>query len=178
MKVLKMFDFALAHIEEIISAMCMLAMTFVVTIAVLFRWLGIQFISSDELARYLMVWSIYIGIIIVTRQRAHVAVDILPNLLHGAARKILQIFIQLCVLATLVWLVKLSLGLVALASNSGQASPILKVPYWFMYSSMTIGFGLSIIRQLQVFYHDFISKEKPQDSELIDEAVSEGMVSE
>ncbi len=178
MKILKMFDYILAHTEEIIGAFCMLAMTFVVTIAVLFRWLGIQFISSDELARYLMVWSIYIGIIVVTRQRAHVAVDILPNVLHGAARKILLIFIQLCVLATLAWLLKLSFGLVTLASRSGQASPILKVPYWFMYSSMTIGFGLSIIRQLQVFYKDFIGGEKPHDGKRIDEAVSEGMVSE
>lgn len=178
MKVLRMLDYALAHAEEIISAMCMLAMTFVVTLAVLFRWLGIQFISSDELARYLMVWSIYIGIIIVTRQKAHVAVDILPNVLHGAARTILLIFIQLCVIATLAWLLKLSLGLVALASRSGQVSPILKIPYWFMYSTMTIGFGLSILRQLQVFYRDFISGKKPKESELIDEAVSEGMVSE
>jgi TRAP-type C4-dicarboxylate transport system permease small subunit len=178
MKVFKIFDYALAHTEEILSAMCMLAMTFVVTIAVLFRWLGIQFISSDELARYLMIWSIYIGIIIVTRQRAHVAVDLLPNVLRGVARKILLIFIQLCVLGTLVWLLKLSLGLTALAGRSGQASPILKIPYWFMYSSMTVGFGLSIVRQLQVFYHDFISSKKPTESELIDEAVSEGMVSE
>jgi TRAP-type C4-dicarboxylate transport system permease small subunit len=72
----------------------------------------------------------------------------------------------------------LSLGLTALAGRSGQASPILKIPYWFMYSSMTVGFGLSIVRQLQVFYHDFISSKKPTESELIDEAVSEGMVSE
>lgn len=178
MKLLKKFDYALMHIEEILSAICMLAMTFVVTIAVLFRWLNIQFISSDEMARYLMIWSIYIGIVIVTRQRAHVAVDILPNVLRGAARTALLIFIQLCVLGTLAWLLKLSLGLIALATNSGQASPILKIPYWFMYSSMAIGFGLSIIRQLQVFYHDFISRTKPQHSELIDEAISEGMVSE
>ena len=175
MKILKKIDTALLRIGEVTSAICMFAMVLIVTIAIACRWMHVQFIASDELARYVMIWSIYIGIILCTRTRAHVSVDIIPNLLRGKARTALMVFIQVVTIATLIWLFKLSIDLIAHAMGNGQKAPITKIPYWFMYTSMAIGFGMSAIHQIEIFIKDFFLKKK---SELIDEAVEEGMVSE
>jgi len=54
--------------------------------------------------------------------------------------------------------------LVGHAVGNGQRAPITRIPYWFMYSSMTIGLGMSFIRQLEVMVQDirlFKKKSNP-----------------
>ncbi len=153
---IKKIDCIFQKVGELISAICLFAMMTIVTVAVVCRWLGIQFTAADELARYVMIWSVYIGIIICTRQRAHVSVTILPDVLRGTMRKALLIMIHIIVIVLLCWLFKLSIDLVAHVVKSGQKAPITKIPYWFMYSSMSIGFGFSIIRELELFYYEHL----------------------
>lgn len=174
MNAIKKIDKAIQHVGEALSALCMLAMTIIVTVAVVCRHLNIQFTASDELARYTMIWCTFIGIIICTRQKGHVAVTILPDALKGKAQKALQILIEIIVILTLVWLTKLSVDLVKHALGNGQKAPITKIPYWFMYSSMVIGFGGSVIREVQILIRDFILK-KPEAPGAISE---EGTVEE
>ena len=163
---IKKIDHIFQKIGEVISALCLFAMMTIVTVSVVCRWLNIQFTAADELARYVMIWSIYIGIIICTRQRAHVSVTILPDLLKGNARKVLMIIIQVIVIALLCWLFKLSIDLVAHAVRSGQKAPITKIPYWFMYSSMVLGFGFSIIREVELFIQDYFIKKPKTPADL------------
>jgi len=164
MLLIRKINAGLINIGEFISALCTIAMVFIVTLAVIARLLNIQFVSADELARYVMIWSIYIGIISCTRRRGHIAVEILPTLLKGNAKKVLQVVIHIIVLVTLIWLFKLSVDLVGHAVGNGQRAPITRIPYWFMYSSMTIGLGMSFIRQLEVMVQDirlFKKKSNP-----------------
>lgn len=176
MEAIKKIDKTIQLIGEAISGICMLAMCIIVTVAVVCRWLGIQFVASDELARYVMIWSIYIGIIICTRERGHVAVTIVLDALKSEkAKSVLMFIIDMIVIATLVWLFILSNELVAHAVKSGQSAPITKTKYWFMYLSMSIGFGMSIVRQVELLIVDFFIRKKPdiEENKLEKEEASE-----
>ena len=162
MKLLRILDRGLAVVGEAISSLCMLSMAVIVTIAVVCRALGVTFNASDELARYMMIWSIYIGIIACTRHNAHVNVEMLMNLSRGKGRQIWEMIIQILIVLLLAWMLKFSWGLVKMAWKSQQTAPITKIHYYFMYMSLPVGFGFSIIRQIQVFVKDFILK-KPID---------------
>ena len=58
MFIIKKID-GLKHIEEFASSLYYRD-GLIVTVAVIARELGIQFVSADESARYVMIWSIYI----------------------------------------------------------------------------------------------------------------------
>lgn len=172
MKALKTIDKVLQNIGNVISAACMLVMTLIVTVAVVCRHLNVQFVAADELARYVMIWSIFIGIVACTRQRGHARVTVIVDLFHGKAKKVYEAILQIIVIIALVWLTKLCFDLVMHAVESGQKAPITKIPYWFMYSSMVIGFFFSIIREIELFVKDYILKQPEPDE------FEEGMVSE
>ena len=162
MKFIRKLDRFVIHLENIISAVTLLMMCVVVFISVVLRYFNVSFPAADEIARYFMIWSVYIGIIVVTRHKAHVNVEIFSNILSTkTAQKALDIFIQIVTILTFIWLLYLSFGLVGRATGPlAQKSPITKTPYWFMYSSLTIGFTMSIVRQLQVFYRTLTNKEE------------------
>ena len=127
---------------------------------------------TGQLARYVMIWSIFIGIVACTRQRGHARVTVIVDLFHGKAKKVYEAILQIIVIIALVWLTKLCFDLVMHAVESGQKAPITKIPYWFMYSSMVIGFFFSIIREIELFVKDYILKQPEPDE------FEEGMVSE
>lgn len=163
MKTLRKLDNVLRILEEAISAVTMLSMALIVFASVVCRLLNISFPAADELARYTMIWTVYIGIIVVTRKKAHVNVEFLINAFHGKAQTALKMFGSIVSFLTLIWLFYLSLGLVSQATGPlAQKAPITHIPFWFMYSSLSIGFALSAIRQVQVFFRDFLVK-KPVD---------------
>ena len=91
MKSLKVFDKVICTAEEIVAAIALLAMCFIVFIAVILRSAGIPFSISDELSRYLMIWCIYVGVAVATREKAHVGVDVLVQMLPKGVQKILNI---------------------------------------------------------------------------------------
>lgn len=166
MSILKKFDKGVCTAEEIIAAITLLAMCIIVFLGVVMRYIGIPFSVSDELSRYLMIWCIYVGVIVATREKAHVGVDVLVAMLPKAAQKVLNILASVITLATFVWLFYLTLSWV-LSTMQGniQLTPLMKVPFYTVYISMPIGFGLSIIEQIKNMISDFGKKEKEEVTE-------------
>lgn len=161
MKGLKKFDKCICLAEEIIAAIALLAMCFVVFLGVVMRYVGIPFSVSDELSRYLMIWCIYVGVIVATRERAHVGVDVLVAMLPKKVQKVLNVLASIITLLTFIWLFYLS-GSWVLSTMQGniQLTPLMKVPFYTVYISLPIGFGLSIVEQIKNMIQDFVIKKE------------------
>jgi C4-dicarboxylate transporter DctQ subunit len=85
--------------EYCLVAIFAIYLTFVVG-QVVFRYLGIDLLFwSEELVRYLLVWSVLIGATIVTARNAHVRVDIVDNMLPPAALRWLEVVNTLILIA-------------------------------------------------------------------------------
>ena len=63
------------------------------------RIAGIPLSWSEELARYLAVWLTFIGAAYALRKGSLAIVEILFNKLSGTSKKILIVFISICILS-------------------------------------------------------------------------------
>ena len=160
MKLLKMFDKALCQIEELSSALAMFAMCLVVILQIVYRYLHIPFPASEEIARYLMIFCIYLGLSVASRKDAHVAVTLVVDRFPKKMGTPIKILMQLLTIATFCWLFILSLRWLnmTITPRKPQLTPMTRIPFYFIYAITAVGFGLSVIRSIQLFVWKFILK--------------------
>ena len=92
---------------------------------------------TEEIARFALVWLGLLGAAYGFGRRAHLAVDLLPSRVAGAAARRLAIAVQLCV-ALFAGLVLVGGGgrLVALGFSLGQTSAALGLPLGAVYLAL------------------------------------------
>lgn len=116
----------------------------VVVAQVVLRYLRIDVLYfSEELVRYLLVWSVLMGATVVTARNAHVRVDILENALPAGARRWLDIASALVLIAfaaVLGWA-----GFELAQRTSGMRAPMLGIPMWVVYSVIPISAALDAL---------------------------------
>lgn len=103
---------------------------------------------SEELSRYLLIWITYLGAAAVTRDRAHIRVEVLIDRLNPAMRRFLEIVVGLLCLVFTVVICIVSLRYVADSRTLGimSADSYLPVPIWVFQSIVPIGFALISLR--------------------------------
>lgn len=107
---------------------------------------------TDELARYLLIWVGLLGSSYATGQRLHLAIDLLPTLLTGRAKRILQLVIDACVLVfALGILVGGGAHLVGLTTALGQTSAALGLPLGIVYAVLPISGALMAFYAIHYF---------------------------
>ena len=81
-----------------ISVVAMLVMLGIIFMQVITRYLlGFTFEWSEELARFLFVWAVFLGSALIMGEDGHLAVELLPRLLKGTKPGFaLNVFINLC----------------------------------------------------------------------------------
>ncbi len=148
---MRKFNALISKIEEIISIICFSLMSIITLVAVFFRYvLNSPIVWSEEAARYLMIWGICIGVSIATEKKAHLGIDIFVSFAPKKVQRVLSIISYILLILTYLLLVVLSIMFVLMAVETGNVSPMLRIPFWQLYLIMPIGFGLSAIRGIQV----------------------------
>lgn len=104
-----LMDKAGGIIEAVSGAFCVALialMTIVVLIGVHFRYIvGNPFMWTEELARFLMLWSGFLAINIAMRRDAHIRIDFIFKALPAVPRKIVEIIVDVLMTIFLVYLV-------------------------------------------------------------------------
>lgn len=104
---------------------------------------------TAETATFAQIWMIFLAAGLAMRERLHVSVDMLTNLVPLTMRRLFIVIIA----AACVWFLwQAVLGSVALIDIGRiQTSPVLQVPMWIPYLSLPIGliyFGLELLLAL------------------------------
>jgi len=124
---------------------------------------------SEELARYLMVWVVYIGAAVVYRDNSHISVTVLEEIFGPLARRVLGI-IQKLISAVFMGLVGWwSLAMLEFAAL--QTSPNMLIPMNYVYMVFPISSVLIVMRLLLLIAEDLSSPldKGPQAAALPDE---------
>ena len=100
------------------------------------------FLWSEELARFLLIWMVFLGIGVGVKNDAHFSMDILPPLLGRRWGAILRLFNDLCMGVILVLLVLA--GLRFSWFGMFQNSPNLEILMVWIFISIPIGGILSL----------------------------------
>lgn len=102
---------------------------------------------TDELARYCFIWMHLIGASLLIYGGEHATVTVVLDLLHNAARKALEVLIELVIFFDGV--IMLYAGTVLSYSSRANLSTALSVPMWIINSSVALG-GLLLMFQAVV----------------------------
>jgi len=99
---------------------------------------------TEELARYLLIWVGILGSGYAAGTRSHLALELLPEALDGAALHRLRIVIELCMMTfALVVMVGGGLRLVYVMLQAGQTSSALNLLVGYVYTVVPLS-GLVI----------------------------------
>jgi len=148
MKVLKWLD---NNLEKTICIILMSTMTSIIFI---------QFVSrrgfnnslpwSEELARYIFIWLIYIGISYGAKMKQHIRLEMGIIALPKKVQPFFFIFAELLFLAFAVLIIVTSWEVFQRQIFLGQTSPAMRIPMSWVYFAPTVGFSLTAFRQIQV----------------------------
>jgi TRAP-type C4-dicarboxylate transport system permease small subunit len=116
---------------------------------------------TEELARFLMVWSALLGAALAFQRRAHLGVDYFVGKLHPAARKWTQTLAHLVVMAFAgLVLIEGGLELVGKAMASEQVTPALGLKKWIVYAVVPVSGVFMILFSLENMLTDLIMNDE------------------
>ena len=152
MKVLHLID---EYLEEYFLVTTLVVMVVVIFLQVVMRYVFQNSLSwSEELARYLFLWQVWVGASYATKKSRHLRVEILRDALPSLGQKILETLATLIWLAFAVLVVYLSYGITTKVMASSQITPALHLPMFIPYASVPVGMALMVFRVLQKLYLD------------------------
>lgn len=140
-------------IDKIIEIMCTLIMGYMV-LAVCWQVIT-RFILknpstlTEEILRYLLVWTTMVGGAYAYGRRKHLSINILTKKLPYNGQKILDMVIQAVVILFSV-IVMIMGGMRLVSTTSNQISAALRLPMPYVYASVVVG-GVLIIFYSLIF---------------------------
>ena len=139
--------------ENLESTLCMILLstfTIVLFLQVVMRKVFNNSLSwSEELARYLFIWMVFIGISYGAKQMKHLKIDVFLKVFPKKVRPYVIIFADIIVLVFAAIVFYSAYVIVMQYHKLGATSPALKIPTWFVQSASLVGYGLTFIRQIQ-----------------------------
>ena len=153
-------------IDKIIEVMCTAIMGYMV-LAVCWQVIT-RFVLknpstvTEEILRYLLVWTTMVGGAYAYGRRKHLSINMLAKKLPARAQKLLDIFVQAIVIAFCV--VVMIIGDLRLVETTfNQISSALQLPMPYVYASILVG-GVLIIFYAIIFILEDIKamRELPQ----------------
>lgn len=134
------------------AAAILTVMTFLYGINVLVRALLPSYASAlawvDEAARYMMIWVVFLGAGITLEVGRQVSVDLLRGRLSEGIERALFALVDVVGFVFCVGAAVFSVQLAHFVMTTGQSSPTLGVPVFFIYVAPALGFSSMAFRFL------------------------------
>nr|WP_312884230.1 TRAP transporter small permease [Clostridium psychrophilum] len=154
MKLLKLIKLIDDKIEIAICVVLISLMTILVFVQVIMRYvMGNSLVWSEELARYLFIWLIYIGISYGAKIMKHIKIDASLKLFPLKIRPVTVIVGDTLFLVFSLFITFSAFLVVQKEITLGQTSPAMQLPMWIIYAAPMIGFALTSIRQVQTIIY-------------------------
>ncbi len=110
---------------------------------------------SEELARYLMIWVVYIGAAVVYKDNSHISVTVLEEIFGPLARRILGVIQKIVSIAFMGLVGYWSIGMMEFAAL--QTSPNMLIPMNYIYLVFPISSVLIVLYLLLSIFDDFVT---------------------
>ena len=144
---MKTIKYLLNNFEEAILIVLLPLMCIVVFMATFFRFTGWVILPwAEELARYSMIWMVFLGISAGAKMGMHFCVTAVTDLLPPLGRKIMAIVRTVILVAFNGFVAYHCMVILENQMRSGQTTPSLQWPMWAIYISIPIGLVLMAVR--------------------------------
>lgn len=122
---------------------------------------------AEELSRYLMIWSTFIGASYGVKKGAHITLDVLVIYLSERANKLLRAISYVISIIFCVLIIYLGIPFINDLIVSNQQSPSLSLPMYVVYGSIILGSTLMLIRYILLFIQDIIYNEEIEKTDIV-----------
>lgn len=144
-KTLKWLD---EYLEIGICVVLMVVMTLLIFVQVIMRYVFSNSLTwSEELARYVFIWLIYLGISYAAKQMKHVKIQAALYLFPRRLRPYITIIGDIVMFLFSLFVIWYGAGMVAFQGMFRAAA--LGIPMSWIYAAPVVGFALTTIRQIQ-----------------------------
>lgn len=153
MKILKWLD---EHFEESILVFLLAMISIVMLAQIIARYIFNDSMSwPEEFSRYCYIWTVFLSVSFTLKKgnmlRVGVVMDMFPTWLQNTVK----ILCHLIMLYLFFLLFRQACTTVLHIKNmTKEISSAMRIPMWMMYMSVVTGFGLSILRMVQLLYQD------------------------
>jgi TRAP-type C4-dicarboxylate transport system, small permease component len=142
------------EIEEVLLSIMLLSMLVICSMQVIWRYVIQMSLSwSEELARYIFVWLVWLAAAYATKKMRHLRISFLKE---AAPQKYQWVFDMVSLCAMVVFAVIMSViavDMMGMIVETGQMSPAMGLPMWIPYMAVPVGMVLIGFRAAQnVFY--------------------------
>ena len=143
MKVIKILE----KIEEKILIFSFMFSVALVFLQIIMRYVFSNSLSwSEELARYLFLWQVWIGTSYAISENKHLKIEALTDRMKGKIKKIVKILASSLWLIFCIFLTFKGIELVYKIYAQGQSSPAMAIPMAYAYACVPIGGFLMSIK--------------------------------
>ncbi|HKL67307.1 MAG TPA: TRAP transporter small permease [Bacteroidales bacterium] len=159
---MKKISYILNHLEEYILAFLMTIMVTVLAVQVFSRYvLSFSFSWAEQFARICFVWLTMVGISLAAREKMHLKIELLQNILPPKWISKVNFFSSIYTAVFSLFLGYLIIKIVYMQFALSQTfASITWLPVWVMYAAGIFGmFGLAI-RTFQVSIFPLISQKR------------------
>lgn len=122
---------------------------------------------AEEICRYLFVWSAFLSASLCLKRRSSIKIDMLLLALPPNMQRFMILVGDLVMLAFFSYMLYGAWGVTTGMYESGQTSPAIELPMYYVYVATIVGFGLCIVRLLQRIFF-IVSKPKITYQEHLD----------
>lgn len=144
------------NIEEFLMLVFLGAMTLIMGIQVLSRYvLGMSLSWSEELTRYLFIWSGFLSVSYCTRRCVSIKIEQFVAVFPRRGKAMFKVVNHTVELILFIYLLPFAWKYFYSAVLSGQTSPALGLPMYYVQAAPMVGFALCAFRVLQRWVIEF-----------------------
>ncbi len=132
--------------EEVLCVIMLMLMCLFIFLGTVSRFTGMFIISwAEELSRYCMIWSVFLGIGVAACRGQHFMVNAIGLFCPSSVVRISQILCAFLVAAFSLLCVIYGFDVLLWQINANQITATLHWPMWLMYLSIPLGLALMAI---------------------------------
>lgn len=149
---LRILSFLEHHAEEIVCCVALSLMAVSVFLQVIMRYIFNSALQwSEEVAAISMVWAVYMGASLCVRERFHIRIMAGVLLLPRALARIIVIGADLLAAGFCVFMLIVSVDYLGTLARFTSRTPSLGIDEFYPQSILVIGYGLILLRLVQIY---------------------------
>ena len=156
-KVIKKASDFVDMIGCVLLILSMAGMGFFTSLQIIARGFFTALSWSEELNRYLLVWSTFIGAGCVYKRGGHINVSFIQDKFKGKANKYVKILVHLICMA--FFIIASYYGIIYMMKQGAQSSPALGIRMNLMYMAIPIGCGIMLLHALNAIIEILVTGE-------------------
>ena len=150
MKLMKLLRLVNDKLEIFICVILMSVMAVLLNIQVFMRYVVQNSLSwTEELARYIFIWLVYIGISYGTKISKHIRIEAALGIFPKKMRPFVVLAGEIVFMCFSFYICYRGWDIVQRQIRLGQVSPAMRIPMWVVYAAPMAGFGLTGVRVAQ-----------------------------